>query len=441
MPRERIQVHSCTNCGRNTSEVVINQESGGAVCSLCSDIILFQSAVDNLYYPRAMRVMGSYGWCTQEQKDEEMNYFSCSSCDDRVHQEFLYHFHGDDYCQSCYDETTFTCSSCGDVEHESDRYFLDDENYCESCYSDVRHSCYECGEIRHIDNLVEHNEECYCEDCVPEEPEVVIQRYFYNPTINFNKVKGENMTGKYLKREAPYYGVELEVDTPNDYYRDVASNCTLLANEEQIYCKEDASIDGFEIITQPMTFEYQKQFGWRNILKQVHENGGRGYDSGKCGIHVHVTKEAYSPILWWKVLLFTDNCRSYIQRFAQRNGNYRYCKYESSYNYGGYNSKKDTYPYSAEENRYVAINFSDRHPTVEFRIFRSTTQHERFWASIEFVHALISFCNNHGYSCIKRYDQEKLWSMFVKYIHTNTSNKTLLKHFKKRNLTNNALCA
>jgi hypothetical protein len=452
MPNENI---SCSNCGRTESIdlAVVNTVTGGHICSSCTDVLLFQSCIDDLYYPRSMRVKGDAGWMTQEQKDEEHDYESCPCCGERTLTEDMISYtdrYGDilSCCQNCEDDETFWCDYNNerystDVESQTVSVGGDFQTWCNDAVQDDARLCNETHEYYHIDEMVFHqaDEEWYHENEVPEpEDEVPIMNYFYSPSLHLNSVKNENIRGRYMKRDAPYLGVEIEVDTPNLNYREVANECTLLANgEQQTYCKEDSSTDGFEIITQPMTFEYHKQFGWRKILKQIHDAGGRGYDSGDCGIHVHVTKKSYSPLTWWKVIEFTWKCKSFIKRFAQRNGRYRYCRYLSPSEYRGYDNRKDTYPSNPHE-RQVALNFGDRHPTAEFRIFRSTTQHERFWASIEFTYAVIQFCNSHGYASIIRYDSEKVWGMFVLYLHNSTQHRTLLKHFSKRQLTNNALC-
>jgi hypothetical protein len=350
-------------------------------------------------------------------------------------------------CTNCVSEQTFFCQN-HEVRYHNDvgyRYVYTNHGeqiWCEEAYEDYAATCPSCSDNYVRDNMEYHEntEEHYCENCGVPEPEyhVEVHNYFYNPTTVFNQVTNEIRRGRYMKRDTPYFGVEVEVDT-EDYFRDVANECPSLADESQIYCKEDSSTDGFEIITQPMTFEYHKSFGWRDILKEVHDAGGRGYDSGNCGIHVHITKSSYPPIVWWKVIEFIYKCKSYVQRFSQRNGNYTYCHYLPATSYEGYNNKKGQYPHS--DQRYVALNFGDRHPTAEFRFFRSTTKHERFWASLEFTHAVMLFCNNHGYACIKRYDEEKVWNMFVRYVAENTPHQSLLKHLKRRQLTNNALCA
>lgn len=450
MPRQ--EQHNCSNCGRQATDVVTNERTGGAVCSLCSDIILFQSVADNRYYPRSERVMGSTGWMTQEQKDDEHNYVECNCCGERGHREDMGTYtdtYGDiEYiCEDCEPDETFYCENHGVRYHNDVGYWTvqtrhGEQYWCQDAVDEDAATCPTCQEIYVRDDMEWHEEteEHYCDECGVPEPdyEVEVHNYYYNPSTVFNQVTNEIRKGKYMKRDMAYFGVELEVDT-EDYFRDVANRCPSLADEDYIYCKEDSSTDGFEIITQPMTFEYHKQFGWRDILKEVHDAGGRGYDSGNCGIHVHITKSSYSPIVWWKVIEFIYKCKSYVQRFSQRNGNYTYCQYLPASSYEGYRNKKEQYPTNSQ--RYVALNFPDRHPTAEFRLFRSTTKHERFWASLEFTHALMLFCSNHGYACIKRYDAEKVWNMFIKYVAENTPHQSLLKHLKRRQLTNNALCA
>lgn len=456
MPRDRIPTRDCTNCGRTTTEFVTNQQTGGAVCSSCRDVILFESSFDNQWYPRLMRVSNpDGGWMTRQQRDESANYTPCGHCQNQTHNDQLRRasnsYEDVQLCGWCYDHETTECgvSSCGNVQYgelteiyrptrSADR--TSRISVCNHCLEEAQ-ECNSCGvAVESVPgNYSEEHQAYYCSQHIPRLVEPEVMNYFYNPTTQFHTVRGENTEGKYWKKDYPYYGIELEVDTPNDDFRELAAKCHLLGDTNKVYLKEDSSTDGFEIITHPMTFEAQKKFGWRKILEQLHKEGARGYDSGNCGIHVHITKSSYSPLTWWKVVEFTYKCKSFIKMFAQRNGNYTYCNYLRPSSYSGYNDRKNTFP-SNPSTRYTALNFGDRHPTAEFRLFRATTKHERFWASIEFTHALMDYCSNHGYPSIMRYDSEQVWGDFIKHVAKKTPQSTLLKHLKRRNLTNHALC-
>ena len=444
---------NCCDCGRSTETWVVNNQTQGDVCLLCAEVNLFISSVDGRYYPRMLRVRSDNGeLMTQQQLDDYESYEQCDHCNSNTLRDELSSVTNGDteeevrVCNSCYEENCSECqhSGCETMVIGRMSEALNGRNnevyFCSECHSDYTSECYDCDVSITLSPSLHHDPsgERYCRSCYPNN-NVRIHNYSWSPSETVFQGTDDWREGKFHKRGQAFYGVELEIDTPHHSHTDVANNCPLLSNERFVYCKEDSSTDGFEVITQPMSFDAQKKFGWRNVLEQLHSNGARGYDSGNCGIHVHVTKESYSPLTWWKVLEFSYTCQSYLKMFAQRNGNYNYCKYKPADYYRGYDNKKNTYPSNPRE-RYVHINFPSNHPTGEFRMFRATTKMDRFWASIEFVYSLVSFCENHGYAYIKVNSCDTLWSEFLTFIQEQNQCKTLLSHLKGRNLTPRQLC-
>ena len=434
-------MENCVNCGAGIAHEPVVCHEGNDWCAICAEVNLFKSEVDDEYYPRSQRVLFNHTYMTEEQKEDiiDEQYYRCQHCDDLIHRELdCYHNinsngYEETWCETCSDDNSFCCYSC-DEQFNNDEMETDnrDNRYCNSCYHDETIECERCDVRLHQDDSYWRDDRCYCEGCQPSDR---IHGYFYNPTKMFHFQDYENNNGIYYKKETAYLGVELEVDTPDDSASVVADECTLLHNENYTYLKEDSSINGFEIVTQPSTFEtLRKEYKWREKLNQLQENGARGYDSGDCGIHVHITKRAYQPIVWWKAIKFMSKCESQVWRFSQRGDNNSYCKISDVYNYDNgaeFNFIKE-YPRNSHT-RYLALNFGDRQPTGEFRLFRSTTNHERFWASIEFAYGLMDFCVNHGYNFIRRSESDVVWREFMLHIKK-LGYHTLYNHLIKRNI-------
>jgi hypothetical protein len=391
---------------------------------------------------------------TREQRDNNHQYTNCEHCGISTLEESLnnvpaYGGLRANLCPECVQSQTEECGmpDCCQIQYGGLSQARTGDHLirfiCDGCEEDDAGGCEACDETIILDCDTFHEEEgvYYCNPCMPRVQSPEIHSWNGNPTRVMNHLELENVEhGKYHRREYPYFGIELEVNTPREYYRDVASRMTCLADETKTYLMEDGSIsDGFEVVSQPMTFEYHKKFGWRKILEKLHDEGCRSYDSGECGIHVHVTLRAYTPLTWWKVIEFLYKCKAFVKMFAQRNGNYRWCQYIPADEYDGYTDRARSYPSLSTTERYKAINFGSRQPTAEFRLFRGTTKHERFWASVEFTYAVVEFCNVHGYASIVRYDAEQVWNEFILFVAENTSHHTLLKHLTRRRLTNNAL--
>ncbi len=435
-------MENCVNCGAGVVEPIIDH-AGNEWCPICAEVNLFQSEIDDEYYPRDRRVRFENKYMTEDQKEEilEEEYFICESCGEHEHNDESTEVetarrYGDsnlqNWCRTCVDDDTTVCDDCGTATSFSTINVVDGENFCGDCYNNNVNECEGCGVHVTTDNTHWRDDNSYCEDCVPSD---IIHGYFYNPHSIFHKEEYENNKGVYYKKQTAYLGVEIEVDTPNDSANNVAEACDLLHNEDYTYLKEDSSIDGFEIVTHPSTFETLKnKYNWREKLTQLQDNGARGYDSGDCGIHVHVTKSAYQPIVWWKAIKFMSKCESQILKFSQRGDNLSYCRIKDVYDYdnGAECNFIKQYPRNSNT-RYLALNFGDRQPTGEFRIFRSTTHHERFWASIEFSYGLIDFCVHHGYSHIKRTASWILWEEFMEHIKK-LGYQTLYNHLVKRNI-------
>ncbi len=431
---------SCYNCGFTDFEerTILNEINGARACQSCASVLLFQSDYDRCYYPRNIRVRTEeQGYIPQTQIDNPELYTECNSCSKGFHTSNLtivFDGQGSEQliCGDCINENNYVeCNGCSTSMDTAFSVLINagEETIvrCYNCADEISGTCQECSE-RTINT---YDAEWRCTGCIPESSSVRIHQYNYRPTLKFN---GDRSAGKYNKNLPTFLGIELEVDADFDEADDAANECRLLHNEDYIYLKEDSTTNGFEIVTHPSTFAYHKQSKWRDILKELNENDLSSYDGNRCGIHVHVTKNAFSPIVWWKVIEFSWKCKSLIKMFAQRNGNYEYCRYREPHLYGTLSC--DRFP--CAPSRYSHINTT--HETVEFRMFRGTTDIERFWSTIEFVHALLEFCRTHGYSFIKRSEKQALWDEFCKHLKQQNYCITLFKHLNRRNLINRSIC-
>ena len=435
----------CVNCDVSTNETTVCYEDKHW-CGTCAEVNLFMSDVDQEYYPRSMRVIFENNRMTEEQRDEiiDEQYSRCDHCSELIHNELDESYEVERYrggrtihetwCESCADDTT-VCHQCGERCDDEQIIRSIGNDYCTPCHDDNIRMCDDCGEEMHRDDTYYDDDDTLCSGCSDNRSSNLIKGYFYNPTRFFHREDYEVKLGAFYQKNTAYLGIELEVDTPDDSAIDVARRCHLLHDEQYIYLKEDASINGFEIVTQPSTFEALKNdYKWKDILEQLQENGARGYDSGDCGIHVHITKQAYTPIVWWRAIKFLSKCETQVGRFSQRGDNTSYCKIKDveSYDNGCMWNFIKEYPRNSGT-RYLAINFGDRQPTGEFRLYRSTTNKERFWASIEFSYGLMDFCNNHGYNFIRRNPSHVVWKEFMNHIKK-LGYQTLYKHLVKRSI-------
>ena len=110
-----------------------------------------------------------------------------------------------------------------------------------------------------------------------------------------------------------------------------------IANREQdrLYIKHDGSLDeGFELVTHPMSLSYHcKEMPWQAMLDTLVDMGYRSHQTGTCGLHCHVNRDAFGEteaaiarILffvernWTELLNFSRRTMRQLERWASRYG-------------------------------------------------------------------------------------------------------------------------
>ena len=230
-----------------------------------------------------------------------------------------------------------------------------------------------------------------------------------------------------------FLGVELEIDRGG---KDPDNAQELLdivnhGSEKHIYIKSDSSLDeGLELVTHPMTLDYHlNEFNWESILKTAVSMGYRSHQTSTCGLHVHVSRDAFgdnedeqeeviSRILyfvehhWLELVKFSRRTESSLNRWAARFG------YEPTPS-AIMNKAKSYY------GRYYAVNLCNRN-TIEFRLFRGTLKLNTLLATLQLVDKICSTAMN--------LDDDELqalsWSEFVSHI----THPELIQYLKERQL-------
>lgn len=285
---------------------------------------------------------------------------------------------------------TERCRNCGD-------------ECCESCYDDYHdHECCDCGET-------------YCgsdHECPKDSPEWGCLGEVYDHCD-----KPDYYPNHYEKTEygSPTYGLEFEMNGDVD-----RATQTLRSNPigDRSYWCEDGSIGrGAELVIAPHGKEALRKVNWLKLLKELRSSGIRAYQSGRCGLHIHVSRPVRNERRTLRRLKswFVAN-RQWLERFSKRGGDLHWCQIPDTVGSSWWDTDK-----------YTAINTLHKH-TWEFRIFRGTTAYPRFRASIDFVEAIVEFCqqhslatcqNGHGLSTFKEFiHTSNRWGVLNKYLKT-----------------------
>jgi hypothetical protein len=277
-------------------------------------------------------------------------------------------------CTECFAERYRSCYYCGTAMAYDDAITIpnsySDAYACESCYDSRFTTCSSCGQT------IPTSQGSRCRKCQ------VIKEYGYKPSPLFYG-------------SSPYFGVELEVNVAcddDDHLDSVAAEVQrLLGGPDHTYLKTDSSITdgdefsaGFEIVTHPHDLEEHRKL-WPAFFSAVRNNSldarVTSYKSGLCGMHVHISRHAFSSdrhIMRFVVAMNEPDNERFVQAIAQRTSS-RWCEI------------KKKYPdYWQSEGRYEAVNTLCR-DTIEVRIFRGSVREDRFFKNLEFCAAFLEW--------------------------------------------------
>ena len=337
---------------------------------------------------------------------EEVEKVECCSCATSLNVDDSVVVDGDNFCPTC----TFTCEDCREVCAET--FTVLDRGYnsievCESCRdnclichdchiefsSNARYgtnssgetvcescsmeyfSCDQCGETCHNDD---YGGDGYCYRCRDNEDEDysddcdLIKGCNYKPTPEFHG------TGPY------YMGMELETESKKDTLDTLDTNARFVLDKlgSFVYLKEDGSLNnGFEIVTHPATLdEHRKK--WSALLDKLPE-GLSSFERDNCGLHIHASRKHLSQLTIGKILAFVNarTNKKFVTELAQRNAS----------SYAELKTYKQIKHVKYPEGRYEALNLTNK-ATIEFRIFKGNLSKDKVFRALEFVDAIIKFC-------------------------------------------------
>jgi hypothetical protein len=319
----------------------------------------------------------------------------CDDCEQWVDNNsvsFLRHYERC-VCDDCLTDHYYCCEHCMDYITDNDVVNTNDGTICYHCYENDYGCCGHCGEIYHYDDLMysDYHDEHFCRSCYRDSQ--AIHDYGYKPMPNFH---GQGNL---------HFGVELEVeggdrDTCNDKAEDIQSR-----NDDLWYVKDDGSLDeGMEIVSHPFTWKaYRKEIKKRydDLLTDLSGNGFTSYNANTCGIHIHLSRKAFSTMHLLKFLSFYYNNLEFLQVISQRtpSSSRGGCQWSASKE-----SESSELNYLIDKakgtscgDRYTAVNL-ENHSTVEVRIFRGTLNKGSFHKNIEFCKATFEYTRQAGLS-------------------------------------------
>ena len=354
----------------------------------------------------------------------------CTYCGKEIDPSQLTPFHDHMLCPDCLEEHTVLCDCCGD------RIWLDDNEgdqdlyLCAHCRERYYLRCTRCGRLIHEERAYydgDDDDEPFCDSCYHSSERINgIRNYHYKPV-------------PYFYGEGPrYFGVELEVDGAGED-KENARRVLSVANRiaDHLYIKHDGSLDeGFELVTHPMSLYYHcNEMPWQAVLNTVIDMGYRSHQTGTCGLHCHVSRNAFGEteaeqdaviarILffvekhWMELLKFSRRTPRQLERWASR--------------YGYKEQPKDILDHAKKGGigRYACVNLNNEH-TIEFRLFRGTLKLNTLIATLQIVDRICDVAIFLSDDEIK----ELSWSSFV----SGCIQPELIQYLKERRLYVNDL--
>ena len=294
---------------------------------------------------------------------------------------------------------------------------------CPDCYNRNYTHCTRCGALIHTNACYYpyDNDDPYCQSCCREIDSCAIHEYGYKPEAIFYG-QGDR-----------FFGVELEIDGGGEY-TDNAESILSIANREQnlIYCKHDGSLDdGFEIVTHPMSLDFQlHKMPWQAVLQRAIAMGYLSHQAGTCGLHVHVSRDAFGDTgdaqdkAIARVLFFVERHWNELLRFSRRS-QHQMDRWAARYGYRDHPDEMLEHIKKGYGNRYTCVNLTNEN-TVEFRMFRGTLKWNTLIATLQMVNRI---CD----AAIYLPDEELRslsWSSFVSGI----TEPELIQYLKERDL-------
>lgn len=282
----------------------------------------------------------------------------CPSCEYYIHTDNAQRYRGDYYCEPCFDRNTFRCNDCNELLWDGDD-----------------HDC--------------------SHDSPDDEYEGLIHDYSYKPRpYFFGEKEGERL----------FFGFELEVEAKSGDRRSCAESVQNSLGE-RVYLKNDGSLNnGFEIVTHPHTLEaYHKEFRWESFTK-FRKLGMRSWDTSTCGLHVHVSREAFGIPYDNRTDNYTEHIRTrqtheikFIKLIYDNSRQIQRLAGRSSPDYANFLDKgRITLKVKHDDTsggRNAAVNTFNEN-TLEVRVFKGSLIPERVLSAIELVHSAVEYTRN-----------------------------------------------
>ena len=336
-------------------------------------------------------------------------------------------------CEDCFYDIYSYCDYCGDIESRDDLMWLENNEtlicqYCADHNSNIiwceGHDCYEyqddddiitlangnticrnafeygdyfycedCEEYYHIDYACWcDSEECYyCEDCIDNHKSQYISEYHDHDYDEFKMTDEDEENDNKL-----FFGMELEIEANHRNNHDNLAFEILNLTDDFVFEQDGSLNNGFEIISMPFSRNYMKETledTLKDILKTINKHNYEGKNT--CGLHFHISYDAIRSIPnLLKIVEYYKEELTILSRREESSLNRWSPFYTKNFDKEEITNEMIEEIVDDYQSRYHAINL-DNNYTVEFRIFKSTTDHKTLMATWELVNNIVAYANDY----------------------------------------------
>ena len=219
-----------------------------------------------------------------------------------------------------------------------------------------------------------------CLDCAPRDYSIHNYSANVEDQLEFKATK--------VKDNPLYFGIELEYESAQKMRKTRIYTGNKLRNHALM--KHDGSLrDGVEIVSCPAEFDIHKPI-YKSFLDDLPDNITV---SSRTGMHVHVSRKALSPLQEARIIDFmnrSDN-QNFIRKIAMRQSNNYQRAHDHTFRHALRSRKAFNVGESLYYPKYANLNIGKLN-TIEFRVFSTPRTYKEFSIKLEFVKALVDYC-------------------------------------------------
>jgi hypothetical protein len=328
--------------------------------------------------------------------DSVVRHLHCSVCGAVVDtHSAIYNDRGHVLCMTCWvgdSEDGVNCRVCHERIEEGDLWRT---VHIAVLGSDICHlGCMEellsSGDYRICDTCytIHAGRQCpFCADTAQ-----VIRDYSYTPPLRFLDTPNSS--------SELFFGIELEIERCDPRYgpmdnRTGSHREGLALVPDWCYVKYDSSVKyGFEMVTHPMSLNWMND----NIQPFIYnfslwrDLGYRSADVGTCGMHIHMSKIAFTHAQLYKFMYMVYAHPSFSLLLSQRSMpsfEQWASPFASKYDY----TTRAKTKHQGTRSRHDAVNISNK-PTIELRIFAGTLNPLTFGKNLDTAIAMYRFAKD-----------------------------------------------